>query len=50
MIYGEKPFGQGLSQAKLLREGTILNALNVEFPANTPKKYKVSTDAKDFIK
>jgi tousled-like kinase len=50
MLYGEKPFGQGVSQNKMLREGTILNALKVEFPPQTPKKYKVSEDAKDFIR
>ena len=32
LIYGAKPFGQGVSQGKILREGTILNAKIVEFP------------------
>jgi tousled-like kinase len=33
LLYGRKPFGQGLTQNKLLREGVILNALKVEFPS-----------------
>eukprot|EP01103_Thecamoeba_quadrilineata_P020472 TRINITY_DN879_c0_g1_i2.p1 TRINITY_DN879_c0_g1~~TRINITY_DN879_c0_g1_i2.p1 ORF type:complete len:661 (-),score=170.81 TRINITY_DN879_c0_g1_i2:313-2295(-) len=32
MLYGKKPFGNNMSQQKLLREGIISNAVEVDFP------------------
>jgi tousled-like kinase len=46
MLYGKKPFGDGLTQSKIMRQGIILNAHSVEFPLQTPKKYQVSKEAK----
>lgn len=44
MLYGKKPFGNNLSQQKILQEGIILNAGGniLEFP----EKPVVSTEAK----
>jgi len=49
LLYGKKPFGHGLSQQKIYNEGIILKALKVDFPQQTPLKYKVSEGAKTFI-
>ncbi|KAG2381899.1 hypothetical protein C9374_005691 [Naegleria lovaniensis] len=46
MLYGTKPFGNNLSQQKILSEGTIVNATQVGFP----DKPSVSEEAKDFIR
>jgi len=48
MLYGKKPFGNNLSQQKILQEGIILNAGGnvLEFP----EKPVVSTEAKNFIR
>lgn len=48
MLYGVRPFGEGLSQERILTNNTILNARTVEFPMNT-KECKVSDNAKEFI-
>ena len=48
MMYGVRPFGEGLSQERILTNNTILNARNVEFPKNT-KDIKVTDSAKGFI-
>jgi tousled-like kinase len=50
MLYARKPYGNGVSQNKILTNGIILNAKKVEFPAETPRKYKVSDAAKNFIR
>jgi len=50
LLYGRKPYGNGISQAKIYNEGIILNAKKVEFPAETPRKFKVSEAAKNFIR
>lgn len=42
LLYGKKQFGHGLSQQKIYNEGIILKALKVDFPQQTPQKYKVS--------
>lgn len=49
MLYGRKPFGQGLSQNQVLDKRIILKATKVEFPADPSKKHKVSEQAKEFI-
>lgn len=49
LLYGRKPFGNGLSQHKIYSEGIILKAVKVEFPPQTPLKYRVSEEAKKFI-
>jgi tousled-like kinase len=46
MLYGRRPFGDGMSQERMLSERTILNANNVEFPA----KPNVSAGCKAFLK
>lgn len=46
MLYGKRPFGDGLSQDRVLNDHTMLNARDVRFP----EKPSVSTAGKDFIK
>ncbi|KAL0488730.1 hypothetical protein AKO1_015814 [Acrasis kona] len=46
MLYGKKPFGNELSQQKILSERTIVYATSVEFPA----KPQVSEECKAFIR
>jgi tousled-like kinase len=46
MLYGKRPFGHSMSQENILREKTIINAKQVDFPS----KPSVSSEAKDFIK
>lgn len=46
MLFGKRPFGEGLSQESLLKNQTMLNATRVEFPT----KPTVSEGAKDFIR
>lgn len=41
MLYGEKPFGNQMSQMRVLNEGVILKATTVNFP--TGSKYPVSS-------
>jgi len=65
MLYGRRPFGEGKSQEKLLSEGIMRNATQVEFPqennskssssmlvsSNSPSGFqKVSEEAKDLIR
>ncbi|KAK9807575.1 hypothetical protein WJX72_003134 [[Myrmecia] bisecta] len=45
MLYGKRPFGEGLCQEQILRGDVMLNAKAVVFPA----KPAVSAEAKDFI-
>ena len=45
MLYGKRPFGEGCSQEKILRDEVMLNARSVAFPA----KPSVSAECKDFI-
>jgi len=45
MLYGKKPFGNNLSQHKILQDGIIIKSANVDFPA----KPQVATQAKEFI-
>ncbi len=46
MLFGKRPFGDGMSQDHMLREKTILRATSVQFP-ETPK---CSRCAKDFLR
>ena len=46
MLFGKRPFGEGHSQERILSEGIIRNATQVEFP-DTPK---VSEDVKAFVR
>jgi tousled-like kinase len=46
ILFGQRPFGHSLTQDKILKEGTIINAKKVEFPI----KPVVSEECKDFIK
>ena len=45
MLFGRRPFGEGLTQERILREDVMLNARKVAFPS----KPAVSQDCKDFI-
>ena len=49
LLYGRKPFGNGVPQTRIYDEGIILQAYKVEFPSETPRKYRVSEGAKEFI-
>merc|ERR1711998_202318 len=46
MLFGKKPFGEGRSQERILSEGIIRHATQVNFP-DTPK---VSEESKEFIR
>jgi len=46
MLYGQRPFGEGKSQDKLLADHTMLNAEEVHLPDKPP----VSQAGKDFVK
>jgi tousled-like kinase len=46
MLYGKRPFGDGISQDKILTDHTMLNAHEVAFP----DKPSVSDDGKQFIR
>jgi len=46
MLFGSKPFGDGMSQDQILIDQTITKSTTVQFPT-TPK---VSAEAKEFIK
>jgi tousled-like kinase len=48
MIFGEKPFGNQMSQMRILNEGIMLKASVVNFP-NTQKGF-ISQESKDFIR
>ena len=45
MLYGRRPFGEGLSQEEIMREQVMLKARQVAFPARPA----VSAECKDFI-
>ena len=45
MLYGKRPFGEGCSQEKILRDEVMLNAKAVHFPAKPP----LSAEGKEFI-
>ncbi|CAD8179955.1 unnamed protein product [Paramecium pentaurelia] len=45
MVYGKKPFGDGMSQERIAQERVILNSYQVKFP----QKPNVSQECKDFI-
>jgi tousled-like kinase len=46
MLFGERPYGHGLSQQRILNDGTILDAKAVQFPTSP----LVSEDCKNFIR
>lgn len=46
LLYGVKPFGNGMTQEKIFQENIIKKAKKVEFP----EKPQVSTECKEFIK
>ena len=47
MVFGQRPFGHGMSQERILKEGVMLRAKNVVFPTSGQK---VSQEVKDIIK
>lgn len=47
MLYGKRPFGDGLSQDKILADGTMLNAHEVKFP---DKPDNITEGCKGFIR
>lgn len=44
MLYGEKPFGNQMSQMRILNEGIMLKANLVNFPS--APKYLISNESK----
>ena len=46
LLYGLKPFGNEMSQERILKEGIMLKAYSLEFPARPA----VSAETKDFIR
>ena len=42
LLYGKKPFGQGVSQGEIYNKGIILEAHKVSFPTENPRGLKVS--------
>mmetsp|Transcript_6743 Transcript_6743/g.10575 ORF Transcript_6743/g.10575 Transcript_6743/m.10575 type:complete len:128 (+) Transcript_6743:18-401(+) len=46
MLFGKRPFGEGMTQDKLFSSQTMLRATQVNFPA----KSQVSDEAKAFIR
>lgn len=48
MIFGEKPFGNQMSQMRILNEGIMLKASVVNFPLT--QKGLISNESKEFIK
>lgn len=45
-LFGRRPFGEGQSQEQVLREGVVLRATAVDFPA----KPGVSAEAREFVR
>jgi tousled-like kinase len=45
MLYGQKPFGDNMTQERILKDRVILNVTKVEFP----NKPQVTAEAKEFI-
>lgn len=45
MLYGQRPFGNNMSQEKILKEQVILKSVKVSFP----EKSGISKEAKEFI-
>lgn len=45
MLFGRRPFGDGMSQDKLLSDQTMLNARSVPFPSGAA----VSSGGRDFV-
>lgn len=45
MLYGKRPFGEGLTQDQILREDIMLHARQVTFPSEPA----VSQECRDFI-
>jgi tousled-like kinase len=50
MLYGRRPFGHGVSQDKLIHSREILKGNQIDFPNNSPKNYRISNEAKEFIR
>ena len=46
MLFGRRPFGEGMTQQRILTSGSILRATSVAFP----QKPGVSEEAKAFIR
>lgn len=45
MLFGKRPFGEGCTQEKILRDEVMLNAKTVAFPP----KPSLSAEGKEFI-
>ena len=46
MLFGKRPFGDGMSQDRVLTDNTMLNAREVRFPDSIA----ISPEAKDFVR
>ena len=49
MLYGKRPFGEGMSQEQVLNSGAIRDAKQVNFPTDV-KAPKSTPEAQAFIK
>eukprot|EP00941_MAST-03F_sp_MAST-3F-sp1_P003717 g3717.t1 len=50
MLFGKRPFGEGMSQERLVSERTMLNAREVKFPTTSKSQKSISNEAKNFIR
>lgn len=48
MLFGRRPFGEGMSQQAVFASGAIVRANAVEFP--TDPRFRVTDEAKEFIR
>lgn len=49
MLFGKRPFGQGMNQQQFYHNSVALKANKVEFPQDLVKKLKISEGAREFI-
>jgi tousled-like kinase len=49
MLFGKRPFGEGKSQERILSEGIMLNATQVEFPVERENTKILSTPSNSSI-
>lgn len=51
LLYGQKPFGNGMSQKKILTKNLIIEeGRKLKFPEKNIKNYKVSEKVRQFIR
>lgn len=50
LLFGKRPFGDKMSQTKIMNDGIIANVKGVVFDTKSPKDYPISEEAKNFIR